>query len=80
MAEELHAIFARVVALYSKNLAEAFSRLERLVSQCSPLAQEASTPEDVHQERYCIAAFPFVLHVACHCAGSGVGAAGAMRH
>ena len=38
---ELHVVFGRVAALYGKNLAEAFSRLEPLVSGsgslCSPL-------------------------------------------
>ena len=43
LEDELHVVFGRVAALYGKNLAEAFSRLEPLVSvlascanQCEP--------------------------------------------
>ena len=32
LEDELHVVFGRVAALYGKNLAEAFSRLEPLVS------------------------------------------------
>ena len=36
LEDELHIIFGRVSSLYSKNLAEAFTRLESLVRIQSP--------------------------------------------
>ena len=41
LEEELHAIFGRLAALYSKNLAEAFSRIE-------PQVQHTPVSHDIH--------------------------------